>query len=395
MVWIARKTLCFFQGLIFMKKIKIAFCLRDMHLGGVESVLIRTLDKLQKYKNIDISMITYVDINEPVYVEYFKQHPNIKCYSLYPSKWLGTKLPHFFLWRLIIHFLRDIYRNFKRIFVMEKFKDFDVFIDYHDFGFDAELKKIKNAKKIAWFHSSVNVFHDRNFVNKIDGYDKVVVLTDEFIDEFKKLYPNKKHNLIRIYNPIDINSVKNRADEKDIKITGDYFCAVSRLSFDKDIKTLLNGFDLFWNLNNQPDVKLVIVGDGNKRGEYENYAKSLKSAKQVVFVGMQKNPFVYMKNARANILSSFGEGLPTVLMESSVVSVLNISSDCKCGPREILLDGDAGLLFEPGDFGTLAKYMSDVYHNKVDVKKMVDESTKALQRFDNKIITKQVKSLIP
>ena len=49
-----------------MKKIKIAFCLRDMQLGGVESVLIRTLDKLQEYKNIEISIITYVDILEPI-----------------------------------------------------------------------------------------------------------------------------------------------------------------------------------------------------------------------------------------------------------------------------------------------------------------------------------------
>lgn len=31
-----------------MKKIKIAFCLRDMQVGGVESVLLRTLDELQK-----------------------------------------------------------------------------------------------------------------------------------------------------------------------------------------------------------------------------------------------------------------------------------------------------------------------------------------------------------
>ena len=65
----------------FMKKIKVAFCLRDMQIGGVESVLIRTLDKLSEYKNIDISVITYVKIKEPVYVEYFKKHPDIKYYS--------------------------------------------------------------------------------------------------------------------------------------------------------------------------------------------------------------------------------------------------------------------------------------------------------------------------
>ena len=149
-----------------MKKIKVAFCLRDMQIGGVESVLIRTLDKLAEYKNIDLSVITYVKIKEPVYVEYFKTHPNIKCYSLYPCSWLGTKLPHFLPVKLVVHCVRGLYRRLKRfLFGMKKFKDIDVFIDYHDFGFYDEFKYVKNVKKIAWFHSSINVFKERNFVD--------------------------------------------------------------------------------------------------------------------------------------------------------------------------------------------------------------------------------------
>ena len=177
-------------------------------------------------------------------------------------------------------------------------------------------------------------------------------------------------------------------------IDGNYFCSVSRLTADKDIQTLLIGFDLFWNLNNQPDVKLIIIGDGNKKLEYESFAKHLKSSKQIVFLGMKKNPFVYMKNARANILSSFGEGLPTVLIESMALGVLNIASSCKCGPREILLNGRGGMLFEPGDAGELAKCLMDVYNNRVDVGQMIDESTKSLKRFDSDKIIKEIISLI-
>ena len=377
-----------------MKKTKIAFCLRDMQLGGVESVLIRTLDKLSKYKNIDISMITYVNVKEAQYVEYFRTHPNIKCYSLYPCPFLGTQLPHFFLWRLIIHFMRSIYRTFKRQFVMRRFKDIDVFIDYHDFGFAKELKYIKTAKKIAWFHSSINVFIKRQFINKINVYDKIVVLTDEFINSFDAIYPNQKQNLIRIYNPIDIDDIKQKSNQKIKAIKGDYFCAVSRLTPDKDIKTLLSGFDLFWNKNNQPNIKLVIVGDGNKKEEYKNYAQGLKACEQIVFVGIQKNPFAYMKGAMAHILSSYGEGLPTVLIESMVVETVNVAGYCKCGPREILLDGRAGMLFEPGNSVQLAECMGDIYNNKINVKKMIDEATKSLKRFDADEIVKEIKKLI-
>ena len=376
-----------------MKKINIAFCLRDMQMGGVESVLVRTLDELIKQKNINISIITFVNIHEETYKKYFEKHPQIRLYSLYPCSWLGTKLPHFFLWRLFVHLMRDIYRGAKRFFVMHKFKNIDVFIDYHDFGFESELKRIKRAKKIAWFHSSLNVFLKRKFTNKLKNYEKVVVLTDECAKELKQLCPQYSDKFIRVYNPINIKDIQKKSKEKP-KIKGEYFCSVSRLSVDKDVKTLLSGFDLFWQSNNKPNVKLVIVGDGDKAAEYKKYATGLSASKQIMFVGMQKNPFVYMKNSLANVLSSYGEGFALVLVESAIVGTLNIASGCKYGPREILLNGRGGLLYEPGNAEQLAKCMTDVYNKKVDTKKLIQESTKALYRFDSKTVIREIISLI-
>lgn len=376
-----------------MKKIKIAFCLRDMQLGGVESVLIRTLDKLQEYKNIEISIITYVDILEPIYKKYFESHKNIKCFSLYPSKIFGTKLPHFFLARIFAHLLRDIYRGGKRLlFGMRKFKDIDVFIDYHDFGFYSELKNLKQAKKIAWCHSSIDTFVKRKFINKIDIYDSLVVLTDEFINDFNKLY-GVNNKLIRIYNPVDIDDIKSRANVADKNNLKNYLCCVARLTPDKDIETVLRGFDLFWNNAGQPGIKMVFVGDGNMRGVYESIANSLSAKKQFVFMGAMKNPFGIMRGATANILSSKSEGLPTVLVESAVLGTLNIASKCKCGPCEILEDGKYGMLFDVGNFEQLSQCLLDVYRKNIDINKMIRLSTKALNRFDADVVVKQIISL--
>jgi len=377
-----------------MKKIKVAFCLRDMQLGGVESVLIRTLDKLQEYKNIDISVINYVDITEPIYKKYFESHKNIKRYSLYPSKILGTKLPHFFLLRIFAHLLRGIYRVWKRsLYGVRKFKDIDVFIDYHDFCFHSELKNIKSAKKIAWCHSSVDTFVKRGFIKKMGVYDSVVVLTDEFINDFNKIY-GVNNKLVRIYNPIDIEDIKSRADMAEKNNLKNYFCCVARLTPDKDIETVLRGFDLFWTSVGRPDIKMVFVGDGNMRCVYESIANSLSAKKQFVFMGALQNPFGIMRGAIANILSSRSEGLPTVLVESAVLGTVNIASKCKCGPCEILGDGKYGLLFDVGNFEQLSKCMTDVYDKKVDVDKMVKQSTKALKRFDADKIVEQIISLI-
>lgn len=377
-----------------MKKLRVAFCLRDMQMGGVESVLIRTLDKLQKYKNLELNIITYVDIKNPVYKKYFDEHPQIKIRSLYPCGWLGTKLPHFFLWRLSVHLMRDIYRNVKRMFVARKLKDIDVFIDYHDFGFHNELKHINGAKKIAWFHSSWNVFESRGFIKYLKYYDNFVVLTDDFKNEFIKKYPDYQNKILRIYNPIDIEQIKNKAKEKCNNIDGDYFCAVARLTPDKDIETIIRAFDLFWQKNNKPDVKMVFVGDGNRAGYYKSIANNLSAKKQFVFAGMQSNPFCIVKSAMAHILSSYGEGMGLVLIESMIVGTINISSDCKCGPREVLLNGDAGLLFEPGNIKQLAKCMDNVYNKKINIKQMVINANKSLNRFDADTIVDEIISLI-
>lgn len=375
-----------------MKKTKIAFCLRDMQMGGVESVLVRMLEELAKDKNLDITLVTFVNLTEPLYVDWVKSHKNIKHIVLYPWGFLGTKMPRFFLWRIIKHLLRDFYRFLGRnLWVRAKLKGFDTLVDFHDFGFSGEFKKVKNIKKIAWFHSSINVFIDRHFINLVNIYDNVVVLTHDCTKDLQNLYPAYSYKFIQVYNMLDIQKIKNMVIEKSPE-NGDYFCCVSRMSNDKDIKTVLSAFDSFCVYHQ--DMKLVLVGGGDKLEDYKKYAAKLKSATKIKFVGAQQNPYVYMASARANILSSYGEGLAMVLVEAQIFGVVNIASDCKYGPREILLNGRGGLLFTPGDVRGLARCMLDVYENNVDVDKMVRTSTRELGRFDKDKIIDSVKSLI-
>lgn len=376
-----------------MKKIKVAFCVRDMKIGGVESVMIRTLDALLKTNLFDISVITYSKIKVPVYAQWFAAHPNVTVYTMYPSRWLGTDLARFFLLRIFQHLCRDVYRWWRRRkYGVRGASDIDLFIDYYNFSFDAEFRKL-NKPKIVWWHSSIDAFVSGNYIRYMDDYDMLVTLTDGFVEEFRTRYPRYADKIMRIYNPISEKDIvaKSRAVSAP---RGKYFCCVSRLYADKDIPTLLRGFDKFWGDNNRPDVKLYIIGDGSFRGRYEQMAASLPCANQVVFTGAVPNPLGYMRGAMANILSSYSEGFAIVLTEAAAVGTLNISSDCKNGPRDILLDGAGGLLFRPGDAAALAQHMSDVFNKRVDVAKMCRVARDGLARFDTDIITKQIIDLI-
>ena len=53
------------------------------------------------------------------------------------------------------------------------------------------------------------------------------------------------------------------------------------------------------------------------------------------------------------VLSSKYEGLPNVLIEAQKNSLPIISSNCMTGPKEILLDGKLGHLFQVGNYNDL------------------------------------------
>lgn len=382
---------------------KIAFCVPDMVIGGVEAVLTRTLDSLYKtvksvpeYEDTELFVITHAKITEPLYKLWFKEHPEINLYTYYPLQnfFEGLKpYTSFFLARQLRKVIFSLYKKFKRIVLRGKFSDIDVFVDYKNCSFFKELANY-DKRKITWIHGSVDYLLENNMVNRLPLYDTIVGLTDDFVNDVKKAFPTLSDRVIRIYNPIDAHKIASMAKEGEPYV-GKYFCHVSRLeNTQKDIKTLLYAFDDFYKSNGAPDVKLVIVGDGPCAGELKNLSASLQSANNVVFTGVQRNPFGYMAGAMANILSSRCEGLPTVLIESMVLNRLCVSSDCKNGPREILLDGQAGILFDTGNVTQLSNILTEVYKGKIDYIPMVKKATQSLQRFSPDAINSQIMDLL-
>lgn len=375
-----------------MKKKKIAICLRDMQVGGAEAVCIRMLDALLRQDKYEFVLITYVDLHEKMYLDWFRAHPEIKRIALYPSRFFGTRLAHFLPLRLIQHACRSLYRGYRRMRVNDKtFADIDLFVDFYDFGFEREFRKL-NKPKIAWWHSSINKFLGGDYIARMNTYDKLVMLTDGATNELCDRYPDMAGRVVRIYNPIDIDDIRARTDAAPTPIYGEYFCAVARLSRDKDIATILYAFDAFWRGAGRPDIKMVFVGDGDRADEYKSIAASLAAANQFVFAGAQSNPFIYMRGARAHILSSHGEGLGLVVIEALAAGCLNIASDCQNGPREILLDGKIGLLFAPGDVDALARAMSDAWTGR-NTKISSANVRRSLARFDGDNVARDIMRL--
>ena len=69
----------------------------------------------------------------------------------------------------------------------------------------------------------------------------------------------------------------------------------------------------------------------------------------------RKNAENYLSSCNLFILTSKFEGLPNVLIEAQSRNIPIISSNCPTGPKEILLNGKLGDLFEVGDIYKLFK----------------------------------------
>ena len=66
-----------------------------------------------------------------------------------------------------------------------------------------------------------------------------------------------------------------------------------------------------------------------------------------------------MLKSKAFILSSLWENPGFVIIESALCNSMVISSNCKNGPREFLLNGNAGFLFESNKEDELFKKLDE------------------------------------
>lgn len=191
-----------------------------------------------------------------------------------------------------------------------------------------------------------------------EHYDRIVVLNDTMLDDARRLIPEAAHKFVRLYNAFDLRAIRAQAELRPQDApAGPFIVSVGRLEeSQKDFTTLLRAYA---RLVAAGDVAehLVIVGDGASRPKLEALAAELRLAERVHFMGYRPNPFAWMRAARLMAFSSKMEGLGNVLIEALAVGQVVVSTDCPVGPREMLADGQAGLLVEVGDVEALADAM--------------------------------------
>lgn len=227
----------------------------------------------------------------------------------------------------------------------------------------------------------------------------IVPVSKELKEIFNKDFKIPNNKIIPIYNSIDVEKIQKKAQEKvddfeevfnDKNIMK--FITVGRLSGEKGHRYLIEAYSKV--IKEIPNSRLFIIGEGPLRRQLEELITVKELKKYVILLGSVKNPYNYISRANIFVLPSLHEGLPYVLLEALACKTPIISTDCKTGPKEILENGEYGLLVNTADSNDLANKMIQLAKDKTAREVFSKRSAQQVKIFDNKKFTDNWVNLI-
>ncbi len=184
-------------------------------------------------------------------------------------------------------------------------------------------------------------------------FDEIVGVSNEIVNQMSNLYIK---NISMISNGVDVSKFKRRIKSKtlldDLGLTENDFLLgmISSLTYEKNHKIAIEALS---EINN-PNIKLLIVGDGYLKESLQDLVLFHGLADSVLFAGRQSDIVGFLSILDVFLLPSLSEGLPMALLEAMSCGKAVIAS--RVGEIvNVLRDGENGLLVDADDVEQLKK----------------------------------------
>ena len=334
--------------------------------GGVEKNLFLVCNYfVKKVSNLKVITISNKYSN--------KFDKSVKIVTYKSKKWdyFGRRIKYFLALLLLI---KEIVKNKKSTVFSFQANIYCILVCKI---FSVKVIARSNTAPIGW---SRNIFKRLIFKLVLNLSDKVMVNSLEFKKDLKK---DLNINALCIYNPLNKEQIKKESKKKSINIFNSSkklkILNIGRFTEQKDQLTFLKSLNL---IKDQIKFDARIIGRGELKGKLQDYIEKNNLKKSVKILNFTNNPYPYIKQTDLFVLSSKYEGLPNVILESLVLKKFVISSRCRTGPKEILLNGKGGLLFKVGSHKQLASKIMYFFFNRKKCSRLLNKSYLSLNRFD-------------
>ena len=381
------------------RKIKVVHIIARMITGGADENTLFTMEGLDKDK-YKINLITGEEFDESIFNKV--KNNNFNIIQIKGLKWK-------------LNFLYDPIVLIKLIKLMRKNRYDIVHTHTTKAGILGRIAaRIAGVPVIVHgLHGSTFEAFDSRLLNWLlflferltgrftDAYISVSgVLSEKYIERGI----GKKENYHTVYSGMELDKfygargkIDCRKKQRELGIGLEDFVIgnVARLESRKGHKFLIDAFKNLVEGQKDGHVKLLIIGEGNKRKYLENYVRELNLGDRVIFSGYREDVEGLMAVMDIFVLTSLREGLPRVLVQAAAVGVPSVAFNVD-GVPEIIKDNYNGFLVRVRDVGQLenriAKYMNnkelvllhgrngrEFIENKWSIKGMVDRIDKIYQ----------------
>jgi glycosyltransferase involved in cell wall biosynthesis len=216
--------------------------------------------------------------------------------------------------------------------------------------------------------------------------ETVVVQTESVAAWARRFLPDRKVQVIPNFVPALPPATS--ADQRH----SDEFLAVGRLSHVKGFDLLLRAFaDSGLKVTG---VRLTILGEGPERASLESLARELGIAEAVSLPGIVQDPERWMAQCALFVLPSRYEGFPNALLEAMAMGCAVVAADCPSGPRELVIEGENGLLVPTENVEALAGALKKLMGDAALRRRLGDQAVSVRQRFAREAIIGRWETLI-
>lgn len=168
--------------------------------------------------------------------------------------------------------------------------------------------------------------------NVLKTFDNIVVISETVKKELVENF-GITDNIYEIPNSVDTAKIKKLSEEKLELPDMPIFTTLGRLDENKNQILLLKAAKIL--KENSKNFKIYILGDGEERAKLEKYINENDLKENVEILGFESNPYSYIKNSTATVLTSLSEGFSLSLVESATLDTPIIST--KVGIAEELV----------------------------------------------------------
>lgn len=341
-----------------MEKKKILFVVHHLTIGGVQKSLISALNAMD-YNKYDITL--YVQKNRTVLLPYVNKNVKIvvneskKSYYRKPYSVLlqgiiafcglpGLKAAKEKYSRKLVEYINDAMMSDERdrYFKNEKFDAAVAYAALSEAPFVAEY--IEADRKIVCFQGSTIDRPDMQPVI-LPLFDKVVVEDGSIKEMLTDSIPPLKGKISIIENYTDSDFILRQADEYtvDTPESVPVLCTVGRMAY-------IKGFDLAAQAaailkESGKKFRWYFVGDGPEREAVQKIVEDNGLQHDVIFAGMQKNPYPYFSICDIFVQPSREEAMSIAALESQVLHKPLVTT-ATVGGMNICKDGETGIVTE-------------------------------------------------